>query len=76
MRTLLDEVPVKSAAALAARITGRREERDVRSGPHALRTQMTSLTLARPDDWHVHLRDGALMASVVGATARSSRARS
>jgi dihydroorotase len=31
---------------------------------------MTSLTLARPDDWHAHLRDGALMASVVGATAR------
>jgi dihydroorotase len=31
---------------------------------------MTSLTLTRPDDWHAHLRDGALMASVVGATAR------
>jgi dihydroorotase len=29
-----------------------------------------SLTLLRPDDWHVHLRDGALMQSVVGATAR------
>jgi len=29
-----------------------------------------SITLARPDDWHVHLRDGAAMASVVGATAR------
>ncbi|NDP43211.1 MAG: dihydroorotase [Aromatoleum sp.] len=28
------------------------------------------LTLARPDDWHLHLRDGPLMASVVGATAR------
>ena len=24
----------------------------------------------RPDDWHVHLRDGELMKSVVGATAR------
>jgi len=31
---------------------------------------MKSITLARPDDWHVHLRDGAAMASVVGATAR------
>ena len=31
---------------------------------------MTSLTIARPDDFHVHLRDGPLMASVVGATAR------
>ncbi len=29
-----------------------------------------SISLARPDDWHVHLRDGAAMASVVGATAR------
>ena len=29
-----------------------------------------SLTLTRPDDWHVHLRDGEAMASVVGATAR------
>jgi dihydroorotase len=29
-----------------------------------------SLTLLRPDDWHVHLRDGDLMKSVVGATAR------
>jgi dihydroorotase len=30
---------------------------------------MNSLTLLRPDDWHVHLRDGAAMASVVGFTA-------
>ncbi len=29
-----------------------------------------SLTLLRPDDWHVHLRDGDLMQSVVAATAR------
>ena len=29
-----------------------------------------SITLTRPDDWHVHLRDGAQMASVVGDTAR------
>ena len=28
------------------------------------------LRLTRPDDWHVHLRDGAAMGSVVGATAR------
>ena len=30
----------------------------------------STLTITRPDDWHVHLRDGALMRSVVGATAR------
>ena len=29
-----------------------------------------SITITRPDDWHVHLRDGELMASVAGATAR------
>ena len=28
------------------------------------------LTITRPDDWHLHLRDGAPMRSVVGATAR------
>jgi dihydroorotase len=31
---------------------------------------MTDLTLIRPDDWHLHVRDGAAMASVVPATAR------
>ncbi len=28
------------------------------------------LRLTRPDDWHLHLRDGPLLASVVGDTAR------
>jgi dihydroorotase len=31
---------------------------------------MDRLTLKRPDDWHVHLRDGPAMASVVADTAR------
>jgi dihydroorotase len=29
------------------------------------------ITLRRPDDWHLHLRDGPALASVVGATART-----
>jgi dihydroorotase len=29
-----------------------------------------SLTLRQPDDWHLHLRDGAMLAQVVGASAR------
>jgi dihydroorotase len=29
-----------------------------------------TISIARPDDWHCHLRDGERMASVVGATAR------
>ena len=28
------------------------------------------ITIRRPDDWHVHLRDGAVLADVVGFTAR------
>jgi dihydroorotase len=31
---------------------------------------MDRLTLKRPDDWHLHLRDGAAMASVLADTAR------
>lgn len=31
---------------------------------------MQSLTLTRPDDWHLHLRDGAALATVIGDTAR------
>jgi dihydroorotase len=30
----------------------------------------TRLIIRRPDDWHVHLRDGEMMASVIGYTAR------
>jgi dihydroorotase len=32
---------------------------------------MSTLTLRRPDDWHVHLRDGAALAAVVKFTART-----
>ena len=31
---------------------------------------MDSLTIVRPDDWHLHLRDGAALAAVLPATAR------
>ncbi|MDX1442275.1 MAG: dihydroorotase [Gammaproteobacteria bacterium] len=31
---------------------------------------MEQITLARPDDWHLHLRDGAQLADVVGFSAR------
>jgi dihydroorotase len=33
-------------------------------------TEPTRLTLRRPDDWHVHLRDGAMLAAVAPYTAR------
>ena len=31
---------------------------------------MTTLTIIRPDDWHLHLRDGAALAAVLPDTAR------
>jgi dihydroorotase len=34
------------------------------------RMAVPSLTLTRPDDWHLHLRGGAAMAAVLPATAR------
>ena len=30
----------------------------------------TTLTIRRPDDWHLHLRDGAMLKAVVPYTAR------
>ena len=35
-----------------------------------LNTLTLTLTLTRPDDWHLHVRDGAAMAAVVPHTAR------
>ena len=35
-----------------------------------MQNQVQSITLTRPDDWHLHLRDGAAMASVLPHTAR------
>lgn len=32
-------------------------------------TSLATLTIARPDDWHLHVRDGAAMQSVIGHTA-------
>jgi dihydroorotase len=40
--------------------------RDANEAPPA----PSGLTLRRPDDWHVHLRDGAMLASVANYTAR------
>jgi len=34
---------------------------------------LQTLSITRPDDWHVHLRDGALLAAVVPDTARRFR---
>jgi len=34
------------------------------------KTSTSSITITRPDDWHLHLRDGAAMAAVLPDTAR------
>ena len=31
---------------------------------------MHEITIHRPDDWHLHLRDGAMLSSVIDDTAR------
>ena len=36
-------------------------------------THTHTLTIAQPDDWHLHLRDGDAMAAVLAATARRFR---
>jgi dihydroorotase len=43
-----------------------------RSGPRSgtVLAMTDTLTLARPDDWHLHLRDGAALAAVLPDTAR------
>ncbi|AUL48365.1 dihydroorotase [Bordetella trematum] len=33
-------------------------------------SKLAQLTITRPDDWHLHLRDGAALEAVVGDTAR------
>lgn len=38
--------------------------------PYSIKTMTDTLTLIRPDDWHLHLRDGAAMQSVLPHTAR------
>jgi len=34
---------------------------------------LNTLTITRPDDWHLHLRDGAMLSAVVGHTAARFR---
>jgi dihydroorotase len=38
--------------------------------PQIMQNPTSSITITRPDDWHLHLRDGATMASVLPHTAR------
>ncbi len=35
-----------------------------------MRQTITQISLTRPDDWHLHVRDGAAMAAVIGHTAK------
>jgi dihydroorotase len=48
------------------RVTAQRMHRVRKSAPMT----STTLTLTRPDDWHLHLRDGAALAAVLPHSAR------
>src|SRR6266536_2399537 len=54
-------------AAAGKRIIEEKQGVSMTSAPFA---KPTTLILGRPDDWHLHLRDGPAMVSVVAATAR------
>jgi dihydroorotase len=41
-----------------------------RRAVHVQAATGTTLTITKPDDWHLHVRDGAAMRSVVQHTAR------
>lgn len=38
---------------------------------HSNQSSLTSITLRQPDDWHIHLRDGAALATTVAHAAQS-----
>jgi dihydroorotase len=67
LEILLEELPVRQAAQLAARITGGRKNTLYDLALEMKRDAMTMdrLTLTRPDDWHLHLRDGDMLAAVL-----------
>jgi len=43
---------------------------DAPASLHAAAPRAATLTLTRPDDWHLHVRDGAMLAAVLPHTAR------
>ncbi len=86
LEILLAELTLKQAAALAVKLTGARknalyqmalemkpEGPGQAPGKETRNSQwkpMDRITLTRPDDWHLHLRDGAMLAAVLPDTAR------
>ncbi|MCA3079573.1 MAG: hypothetical protein ING71_12360, partial [Rhodocyclaceae bacterium] len=42
----------------------RHEMMDVATQGDDVQAGLNRLTIRRPDDWHVHLRDGAMLAAV------------
>ena len=59
--------PLASAAIASSPSTATQTRRRRRS----MAEQLQTLTLARPDDWHHHLRDGAALATTVPFAART-----
>src|SRR3546814_3845150 len=61
--------PPKNAACLARRRRLRITRRS-RSPREAMTTSQHRIEIRRPDDWHLHLRDGAMMRAVLPWTVR------
>src|SRR3546814_5106097 len=61
--------PPKNSACLARRRRLRITRRS-RSPREAMTTSQHRIEIRRPDDWHLHLRDGAMMRAVLPWTVR------
>jgi hypothetical protein len=76
LTALLAELPVKQAVKLALKLPVSPKMRCMRSALQLksdgsiIKTMDTFTILTRPDDWHLHLRDGAALAAVLPDTAR------
>src|SRR3546814_17839850 len=61
--------PPKNSACLARRRRLRITRRS-RSPREAMTTSQHRIEIRRPDDWHLHLRDGGMMRAVLPCTVR------
>ena len=57
-------------ARIRPRPRATRKARRIITQNQGLQMTVPTLAITRPDDWHLHLRDGDAMRAVVGATAR------
>ena len=72
MASLTSRIGVPGGGARNCGVPPQRFSGSIPDSFHRLETFMSDrLTLLRPDDWHIHLRDGAALPFTVGDAARS-----